>query len=188
MKIADLTRIEDIVPFVGYSEGGDDPPLHIFVGGGIKEWGKHRRDFYSVTKCNRLIRWPYRSNGLGHARLCARCGTREDFEKALDDKNIHDIEVYAERRRKEALDEANRIAEANWSETWDAVGESIVEEAESIIASGKVVIPIEKDALAIIRTILRDNVRRFKRLKEPMYHQRDDARRIQTLLDDVLIY
>lgn len=188
MKIADLDYIRDETPYVGYTYSDhDDTPLHILVGRGHKKWGKHRREVFFVTRCNRLISWMYRNTGLGRRRLCARCGSRKDFEKVLDERHKHDGEVREERMRKEALDEANRIAEWNWSKTRDAVSESIVEEAESMIASGEVMILLEKDDLALIRKILRDKVRHFKGLGSPMYHQRDHATRLQALLDDVLI-
>lgn len=189
MKIAELDSIQDLPPYVGhvYSDN-HDTPLHILVGRGHKKWGKHRRETFYVTRCNRLTGWITRNNGLAGRRLCARCGSRKDFETVLYERYEHDRKVRDEQRRKEVLDEAVRAAERNWSNVSEAVEEEIVSQAEAIVASDKVVIPIEKDDLVLIRKILRARGRQFERLGKPMYHQRDHEKRIQALLDDVLIY
>lgn len=190
MKIADLDSIQDNTPYVAHVYFDHaDTPLHIVVGKGHKKWGEHRREIFHVTRCNRLINWGmYRNNSLAGRRLCARCGTRKDFEKVLNERHKHDVKALEERRRKGALDDAVRAAEWNWSKVSDAVEEEIVSQAETMIANGKVMIHLEKDDLALIRGNLIDRLHRFKMLGKPMRHQRDHAKRIQALLDDVLVY
>lgn len=198
MKIADLDSIDDGAPYVAhvYAERADTP-LHIMVGTGHKKWGKHRREIFHITRCNRLLSWRVnRNNSLRGRRLCARCGSRKDFEIALYERYEHDRGVREKRRRKEVLDDALRAAELNWSQVSVAVGEEIVEEAESIIASGKVVIPLEKDDLARIRMILARTLSRLNKLSHPMHHQTVGSERlheirieqIEHLLNDVLVY
>lgn len=66
-------------------------------------------------------------------RLCARCGTDEEFQVVLD-------EVARLKDRRAAEDRANRAEERgqrNWRETWRKVDRMILEGAYEVISSGE---------------------------------------------------
>lgn len=71
---------------------------------------KNRNDeFYIITECGRALRWTVTRNSIPKADtdLCARCGTRADFEAM---KALHD-EKWEEHLRAEKLAEEARAVE-----------------------------------------------------------------------------
>lgn len=90
IKVSDLTDVKDRGLPLLYAASGSDV-LHVVRREGyvVSNSNRGSKTTYMVTDCNRPIEWgtSFHEGVISgwHGRLCSRCGTPEQFQKALND-------------------------------------------------------------------------------------------------------
>jgi hypothetical protein len=189
-KVSKLVNIRLVVPGVKHVLGGD--VAHIVEKAGDKQYknpeGKlidERR--YVITRCNRALKWGLEVHSLNTKRLCARCGNREAFEDAMERGNILRREGRERAENERRMKNAQFDAEIAWDETWKAVNDAILEDAQAMVEDGKVLIPLSQTDLDLIWSILqafKNSVEKESMKDETLVQTYYHANR---LLEDVLI-
>lgn len=145
-RYAPITDVEDRrYPQLGWILDNSDPygrgPLHI-----ADKSCRQAKDLKSLTRCGRAIDFDaHINNGINKIReidtfrLCARCGTREEFDVALDANRIGNEQDVQEWRKRRAEEEARRELDgqercARAARLKELLGVNFVEGREYVLA------------------------------------------------------
>lgn len=94
MKISELKIIKDVAPSVVRSDSGSSFPVVVHI---VDRCGRQNRNplftwTYDLTRCNRAMprTWRVERNQMKGKKLCARCGTKKEFDQVQDDLAMED--------------------------------------------------------------------------------------------------
>jgi hypothetical protein len=149
-----LKYIEPITPpYIGQLTHPDGP-LHIITEQAKKPTGGYGNSHFQITNCGRVTKWPTRVRRLRGYDLCKRCGTEAEFEAAWKNQMEAAEKRQIERDNEQAMKDAERIADHNWTRLGEMIEADINNELNKIVNSGQILIPLRQNEIAILRRLV----------------------------------
>lgn len=186
LKVSDLDEISDL-PAPRVIRNYDGEVIHIAKRRGRKTHPNKTQTSAYITNCNRAMRDAWGEDRISDYRICKRCGTDAEFQQVAEDYKAEVARSRAKSATARKMQDARFEAEQTWTEIWEKLDASILDDFELMIESGKALIPLSIDDLAYVRTLVRRRARHIQRFTTPTESDLAELRRDMELLDNILI-
>lgn len=192
MKISDLKVIKDVTTRVARSDSssGVVTPVvvHIVDRNGSRDHSLGSR-IYHLTRCNRAMRYTWRVSRkhMGDKKLCARCGTRKEFETVQDDWYENQRAWQMENKRRQTMELAEWKASEAWDQTYQELNDGIAEYADELAECGDYLIPMSQWDIDLLRIVLGGFIETVERKSMKDEELVQAYHHVKHILDEVLI-